>query len=212
GAADGGLVRVPSRPARDEWWLLKSGERTVGTRHLLVLPRDGTGAGGLRLEEHLVFLPQGQEPGASVDRIEDVRPDFSPVHLHYVEHGDAGRGRPPYETVRSGPVEGTTWHAGTRTSSSTTTRDVALPAGARAPRQPGRPLNRPVRAAGHDDSPGQSGPRDADARGRRVLADAPRPRVERERSAAPGRRRGPACRRDRRGPPRRGRRADRVGP
>src|SRR5262245_19049815 len=101
---------------------MKSDEKTVGTRHLLVMPRE---EGGLRLEEHLEFVAQGRIPGARVDRIEDVGPDWRPVALDYMERGESGgdfRGQ-PYETFRAGPVEGGVWKAVVRIGGAATSME-----------------------------------------------------------------------------------------
>ncbi len=114
---DGGSPAAPSTPekaVRDEWWLLESDGRVVGTRHLLLLPRKDDLGSVWRLEEQLTLFGSPKAPAVRVQRIEDVGADFRPRQLHYREVGDAGgegSGIAPYECIRSGPVTEGVWKA-----------------------------------------------------------------------------------------------------
>src|SRR5438046_2032292 len=74
--------------ARDEWWLLESDGKTVGTRHLSVGPSPDSPAGGTRFEELVVLFAQKHVPAVRVQRIEDADDRLSPRSFHYRESGD----------------------------------------------------------------------------------------------------------------------------
>lgn len=129
--------------ARDEWWLLKSGERVVGVRHLLVVAteraaaeaRTGRTRRGFRLEEHLTFLGSERLPSVRVERIEETTDEFQPVYLHYGERGAgaADRSAVAYDVFRAGPVVEGVWSVTVREGTRSRAARVEAPAGARGP-------------------------------------------------------------------------------
>lgn len=113
GAATAAQPRGGPRVIRDEWFLLRSGGRIVGTRHL-ELWSDRTRAGaGFRLEETVSFFAQGPAlPATRTKRTEVVDLRFFPRLLAYREVGEAGEGsRGPrrYERSISGNVADGLW-------------------------------------------------------------------------------------------------------
>lgn len=127
------------RPVRDEWWLLESDGRVVGTRHLLLLPKkagdDVDSRIVWRLEEQVTLFGSVKAPGVRVQRIEDVDAEFRPRFLHYREVGEAGpvdSGITPYEVIRSGPVADGEWAPTERPAPKTALR-LSVPEGAIGP-------------------------------------------------------------------------------
>ena len=113
GSAEGVRPRGGPRLIRDEWFLLRSGGRIVGTRHL-ELWSDRTQAGpGFRIEETVRFFAQGPRlPGTFTQRTEVVDLRFFPRLLRFREVGEAGRGgQGPrrYENTISGNVVAGVW-------------------------------------------------------------------------------------------------------
>src|SRR5204862_754751 len=97
---------------REEWWLLESDGKVVGTRHVVVsrtaavpaaAPASGRAA-GWHLEEQITLFATKRMPGTRVLRIEEVDDAWAPRAFYYRESGDAGAGSPAYETIRSGDV------------------------------------------------------------------------------------------------------------
>ena len=142
----------PAAAARDEWWMLESGGKIVGSRRLLLVATENRGVRGWRIEERLFFLGRPRLPAVRVHRVEEFTAEFLPTSIYYGERGEAddGAGAPPYETVRSGAISDGVWAAVEQTSSSrTVTRLIDVPARAytmlgarevlarRVPRRPG---------------------------------------------------------------------------
>ncbi len=97
--------------ARDEWWLLESGGRIFGSRHLLLIATEFGTAKGWRIDERLVFLARSKEPAVEIQRVEETTADFLPLGVSYRERGegDAAIRSPAYQIVRFGKVEGGFW-------------------------------------------------------------------------------------------------------
>ena len=144
------LAAGPSAPAmrpaavgvRDEWFLLESDAKVVGTRHVLSQPLDPSSTGGLtagkgvKIEEQVALFGTPRFPAVLVQRIEDVGEDWLPRHLFYRERGDAGTGPgapPAYETIRSGEVKGGVWSVAERLAGGARDVGIAVPAGAQSP-------------------------------------------------------------------------------
>lgn len=91
GAGTSQRVRTGPRIVRDEWFLLRSGGRIIGTRHL-ELWSDRTKSGpGFRLEESVRFFAQGPHlPATLTKRTEIVDLRFFPRLLVFREVGEAG--------------------------------------------------------------------------------------------------------------------------
>lgn len=84
-AARGGGPRL----IRNEWFLLRSSGRIVGTRHLQLWSVKSRGLPGYRLEENVAFFAQGPHlPGTSTQRVEEVDLRFFPRLLAWRESGD----------------------------------------------------------------------------------------------------------------------------
>lgn len=135
GLPDAPAAAPAGQAVRDEWYLLKAAERTVGVRHLMMLPSDRADRKGWRFEEQLTFLGSDRLPGVRVERIEETTEDFRPVHLHYGERGEgAGNGGTPgYDVFRAGPVVDGVWNATVREGTRQRTLELKGPAGARSP-------------------------------------------------------------------------------
>ena len=135
GLPDAPTAAPAGQAVRDEWYLLKAAERTVGVRHLLLLPSDRADRKGWRFEEQLTFLGSDRLPGVRVERIEETTDDFRPVHLHYGERGEgAGNGGTPgYDVFRAGPVVDGVWNATVREGTRQRTLELKGPAGVRSP-------------------------------------------------------------------------------
>ncbi len=121
---------------RDEWWLLRSAGKVVGTRHLLTLVTEEAGLRGWRLEERVSIFAAPRLPAVLVQRIEDTTEDFRPRFLHYRERGEGdglGRGSPPYEILRTGPVRESAWEITERIGDRSRASRLPLPAQARGP-------------------------------------------------------------------------------
>jgi len=113
GAATAAQPRGGPRVIRNEWFLLRSGGRIVGTRHL-ELWSDRTRAGaGFRLEESVDFFAQGPAlPATHTKRTEVVDLRFFPRLLAFREVGEAGEGSHGprrYERSVSGNVVDGLW-------------------------------------------------------------------------------------------------------
>ena len=113
GQATAAAPRGGPRLIRDEWFLLRSGGRIVGTRHL-ELWSDRTKAGpGFRLEEAVRLFTQGPAlPATYTKRIEVVDLRFHPRLLAFREVGEAGEdgaGPRRYERNFNGNVVDGLW-------------------------------------------------------------------------------------------------------
>jgi hypothetical protein len=123
---------------RDEWWLLKSGGRIVGTRHLILSRHLGECGKGWRLEEQVaLFAASPRVPAVHVQRLEEVDDLFLPRLLHYREVGEGASsfGVESYEVIHTGPVKDGVWRMSEhgRGAERSGERAVAVPAGARGP-------------------------------------------------------------------------------
>jgi hypothetical protein len=139
GTSRGDAPTVATGTLRDEWWLLKSGGRIVGTRNLRLGRSVGEAGKGWRLEENVTLFAAGPRvPAVRLQRIEEVNDLFLPTHVHYREVGEGAPGLsiPSYEVIRTGAVVEGTWRVreskrGAETSSAE--RTVALGPGVRGP-------------------------------------------------------------------------------
>lgn len=133
--------RGGERPIRNEWFLLRSGGRIVGTRHLeLWSVRTGARPGnpgrpGFRLEEHIEFFAQGpQLPATRTHRVEVVDLRFFPLLLSYREIGDASGvpgGPRRYERSISGNVKKGVWYGASFVRGVARRHEVPVPGGVR---------------------------------------------------------------------------------
>ena len=135
-------------PVRDEWALLASDGKIVGTRHLTIGPTSAVGqrstvgqsgdqaSKGIRFEERVVLFGRPHVPGVSIHRIEETDERLLPVSFHYTETGEAGdvpAHAPAYETIRSGDVKGSAWTFAEREGKKARDGRLSLPAAARGP-------------------------------------------------------------------------------
>lgn len=125
------------RLVREEWFLLRSSGRIIGTRRLELWAVRARGEPGYRLEESIEYFAQGpQLPATRTHRIEEVDERFSPRLLAYREEGDAGKGPAgPERYTRSatGRVVDGVWKGASFRGGSAHTCEVMLPTGARGP-------------------------------------------------------------------------------
>lgn len=121
---------------RDEWWLLESGGRIFGSRHLLLIATEVGTAKGWRLDERILFLARAKEPAVEIRRVEDTTADFLPLGVSYRERGDgdvAARAA-GYQIARFGPVVDGFWDVLDQSSGARqTSLRIAVPARARSP-------------------------------------------------------------------------------
>ncbi len=131
----GPAPRGGSRPIRDEWFLLRSDGRIVGTRRLELWSVRTKGKPGYRLEEHREFFAQGPRlPATRTHYIEVCDLKFQPLLLSFREIGDASSdvdGPRRFERNVSGRVRGGMWHAAVSASGTSRTRQVPVATGTR---------------------------------------------------------------------------------
>jgi hypothetical protein len=116
---------------RDEWFLLRSGGRIVGTRRLQLWSVRRRGEPGFRLEEKIGYFAQGpQMPATRSDRTEDVDLRFFPRLVAYHEEGDpspAPNGPRRYTRNVSGRVVDGVWRGSSFVGGEAHTCRVPLP-------------------------------------------------------------------------------------
>ena len=133
--AGGSAPTGGTRPIRDEWFLLQSGGRIVGTRHLELwsVRRDKRPA--YRLDETIEMLPQGRHlPATRTMRNEITDLKFRPLVISFREVGDGshlGQGPEPFDRYVSGSVRDGVWHGSAISGGRSRTFRVPLPENAR---------------------------------------------------------------------------------
>ena len=124
-----------SKSVRDAWYLLRSGGRVVGTRHLRLRRLKVGDVPGWRLEEHVIHFAQGPHvPTTRIHRMETVDLAFQPLKLHYREVGEAStdpQGARRYERSLTGPVANGIWTALVQTSQGIEQTAFEVPIGMR---------------------------------------------------------------------------------
>ena len=129
-ARDGG-----PRLIRDEWFLLRSSGRMVGTRHLQLWSVKSRGLPGYRLEEEIDFFSQGPHlPATHTQRVEEVDLLFVPRLLAWRESGDASSrpdGPKRYTRNVSGRVVDGVWRGSAFRDGVANRCDLQIPTGAR---------------------------------------------------------------------------------
>ena len=137
GIERGTVDELPSSPAdvRDAWFLLRSGGRVVGTRHLRLRHVKNGDQPGWRLEEDLIHFARGPHvPTTRIHRMETVDLAFHPLKLHYREVGEASidpLGPRRYERILTGPVSNGIWTALVQTADANEQKAYEVPAGLR---------------------------------------------------------------------------------
>lgn len=125
------------RLVREEWFLLRSSGRIIGTRRLELWAVKARGEPGFRLEEAIEYFAQGpQLPATRTHRTEEVDQRFLPRLLAYREEGDASsaRGGPArYARSVSGRVVDGVWRGSSYRGGGTHRCEVTLPTGTRGP-------------------------------------------------------------------------------
>lgn len=125
------------RLVREEWFLLRSSGRIIGTRRLELWSVHSRGEPGYRLEEAREYFAQGpQLPATRSHRTEEVDQRFLPRLLAYREEGDAGsaQGGPErYARSVSGRVVEGTWRGSSYRGGMTNRCEVNVPKGTRGP-------------------------------------------------------------------------------
>jgi hypothetical protein len=129
--ADRAPLRSPQEAVTDQWYLLRSGGRTLGTRRLLLRrTKPGTDV-AWRLEEHVVHFAHGRfVPATTIARTEETDLALRPVALDYHEVGDAsgepgGMGR--YQRLVVGKVRQGVLEAKVHAGGQDTVERVELP-------------------------------------------------------------------------------------
>lgn len=132
GTSEGG-----PRLLREEWFLLRSSARIIGTRRLELWAVTSRGEPGFRLEEAVEYFPQGpQLPATRTHRTEEVDQRFLPTLLAYREEGDASTaegGPERYARNVSGRVVNGEWRGSSYRGGMTNRCVVQLPKGTRGP-------------------------------------------------------------------------------
>jgi len=124
-----------TRPVRDEWFLLQSAGRVVGTRHLELWSIRDDGQPAYRLEEEITTFAQGAHiPAVRVVRTEVTDLRFTLRLATWREMGEAsldpaGPGR--YERSASGRVRDGVWYGTWIDGAVSRAAHVAVPAGTR---------------------------------------------------------------------------------
>ncbi len=125
------------RLLREEWFLLHSSGRIVGTRRLELWSIRSRGEPGYRLEERLEYFSQGpQLPATRTFRTEEVDERFLPRLLAYREEGEASEqrsGPSRYARNVSGRVVVDEWRGSSYRGGETHQCKVKLPKGTRGP-------------------------------------------------------------------------------
>ncbi len=128
-------TRADVEPLRDEWFLLYSEGRIVGTRHLELWTVRSKTAPGFRLEENLNYFAQGKHvPAMRVWRHESVDLRFMPRRLAFREVRErsaipGGPGR--FERAVSGDVTDGIWRATISEGGKSKRKNIELAVGTR---------------------------------------------------------------------------------
>ena len=125
------------RLLREEWFLLRSSARIIGTRRLELWAVKSRGEPGFRIEEAVEYFAQGpQLPGTRTHRTEEVDQRFLPTLLAYREEGDPSTvegGPARYARSVSGRVVDGEWRGSSYRGGMTNRCVIQLPKGTRGP-------------------------------------------------------------------------------
>jgi len=128
-------TRADVEPIRDEWFLLYSAGRIVGTRHLELWSVRSKTTPGYRLAEDLRYFAQGKHvPAMRIWRHESVDLRFMPRRLAFREVREASSipgGPKRFERAVSGDVTKGVWHATISASGKSSHRNIDLAVGTR---------------------------------------------------------------------------------